>query len=400
MALNSPAPTTGIDRELTGSDFKSAFAFQTAYNALNNPLALIPLRKGEGGIKIAPTYAESPERPADREAVTQTQDQITYDGTVSSGVSLQSFEFFRSALCGAAETEFLLTSSLIEFTATGLIGDTGEFAGLSVGDYFFVSGSSEAANNVMFLVTAKADDENITTYPAPTVAATGDAITIKSNKTTTGENPTLVIMQDRAVDDSLGASASRHTTVYNGFINTATLTVPETGALTYEMAIQFERLVAGTSAVAGQTLAADTLDDPLSSVQNIENFILNGEYATCLIQSMSFEYSNNNLSSDAAGCSKRFGLGQITLSGSVKARSPKSNPFRFRNFYENGTNILGMGVTLNFGDGKYAVIIMDKCKITEHDQPTAAGSISSSECTYTAEKGQYGKTLRIFRNFS
>jgi hypothetical protein len=220
-----------------------------------------------------------------------------------------------------------------------------------------------------------------------------------SFKTTTGNEPTLIIMQDRAPDDT-AVGGMRYRTVYNGFTNTATLSIPETGPLTYESTIQFERKVDGNALIVGQSDAAPTADDALSSVQNIAEFIVNDTFATCSVKSMTLEYNNNNQVDQAAGCTQRLGLGQISLTGSLVARSPKSNPFRFRDFFENGTNVLGTGVVLDFGDGKKAVIIMDRIKITEHEQSTEANTVASSSCSFNAEKGQYGKTMRIFRNFS
>lgn len=397
--MPAPTPTTGIDRQLTGSDFNSFVAFQTAYNAINSPLVLRPLRKASGGIKYAPTYVQSPERPADREGVPQVQDVATLDATISSGVSIQSFELFRASVCGAAEVEFTATATTFAATATGFTGTSGWNNNLAVGDWFFPEGFTNPLNNVPYRVVSKTATE-VVTYPAPAaVQAAGPSITIKSFKTVTGDVPTLLIMQDRAPNDT-AAGGIDYKTAFNGFINTANMTIPETGPLTYETTIQFERIVAGNAIVAGQSDGAAFTDDALSSVQNIEQFIVNDIYATCSIKSMSFEYNNNNQVDQAAGCTQRIGLGQISLGGSIVARSPKSNPFVFRNYYEQGTNVLGTGVVLNFGSGRKAVIIMDRVKITEHEQSTEANVIASSSCTYSAEKGQYGKTLRIFRNFS
>ena len=397
--MPAPAPTTGIDRQLTGSDFNSFVAFQTAYNALNSPLVFRPLRKASGGIKYAPTYVQSPERPADREGVPQVQDVATLDATISSGVSMQSFELFRASVCGAAEVEFTNTAATYSATATGFTGASGWANNLAIGDWFFAEGFANPLLNVPYRVVSKTTTD-VVTYPAPAVTvAAGATVTMKSFKTLTGDMPTLLIMQDRAPSD-VAVGGVDYKTVFNGFINTANLTVPETGPLTYETTIQFEKRVDGSLIVAGQSDGAAFTDDVLSAVQNVEQFIVNDLYATCSVKSISFEYNNNNQVDQAAGCTQRIGLGQISLGGSIVARSPKSNPFVFRNYYEQGTNVIGTGVILNFGSGKKAVIIMDRVKITEHEQSTEANVVASSSCTYSAEKGQYGKTLRIFRNFS
>lgn len=397
--MSAPTPTTGIDRQLTGSDFNSFVAFQDAYNVLNSPLVLTPLRKGSGGVRIAPTYTESPERPADREGVAQVQDVETVEGNFSSAVSIQSFEWMRAALCGPAETEVSETGTDFAATGTGLTGASGWTDDLAVGDWIFAAGFANALLNVPYRVVSKTAT-TVNTYPVPAATeSAGASVTVKSFKTTTGDQPTLVIMQDRAPDDT-AVDDVRFRTVYNGFINTATLSIPETGALTFESSVQFERKVDGNEAIAGQSDAAPTTDDALSALQNIEQFIVNDIYATCLVKSMTFEYNNNNQVDQAAGCTQRLGLGQISLTGSIVARSPKSNPFRFRDYFENGTNLLGTGVVLDFGSGRKAVIIMDRVKITEHDQPTEANVVASSSCSFNAEKGQYGKTMRIFRNFS
>lgn len=397
--MTAPLPTTGLDRQLTGSDFNSFISFQTAYNALNSPLVLTPLRKGSGGIKVAPTYTESPERPADREGVAQVQDIKTIEATIASGVSLQSFELFRSTLCGPAEVE--TTEAGVDFaaTATGFEGASGWTADFAAGDWFFVEGFVAASLNTAYRVVSKTSTA-VVTYPVPAVTeAAGASVTIKSFKTTTGDTPTLVTMQDRAPDDTAPGGVD-YKTAYNGFINTAEFVIPETGPLTYSSTVQFEKVVDDNELIAGQSDAAATSDDALTAVQNIAAFIVNDVFATCSVKSMTLSYTNNNQSDAAAGCGQRFGLGQIGLTGSIVARSPKSNPFVFRDYYEQGTNVLGTGVVLDFGAGKKAVVIMDRVKITEHDQSTEASVIASSNCSFNAEKGQYGKTLRIFRNFS
>jgi hypothetical protein len=392
-------PTTGIDRQLTGSDFNSFFAFQTAYGSVNAPLVFQPLRKGSGGIKYAPTYTQSPERPADREGVAQVQDIANLDATISSGVSLQSFGLFRASICGVAETTTSQTATTFSTTATTVTGPSGWTNDLAIGDWFFAEGFTAGVLNIAYQVVSKTATA-VTTYPTPAVVeAAGASVTIKSFKTVTGDTPTLLTMQDRAPDDT-AVGGVRYRTAYNGFINTATMTIPETGPLTYETTVQFEKLLPSVESVVGQSDLPATTDDALSAVQNIEQFIVNNQFATCSVKSMSFQYSNNNQVDNAAGCGQRFGLGQISLSGSIVARSPKSNPFVFRNYFENGTNITGTGVVLNFGSGKKAVIIMDRIKITEHEQSSEANVIASSSCTFNAEKGQYGKTLRIYTNFN
>lgn len=397
--MTAALPTTGLDRQLTGSDFNSFISYQTAYNALNSPLVLTPLRKGSGGIKVAPTYTESPERPADREGVAQVQDLKTIEASISSGVSIQSFELLRATICGAAEAEVSVSASDFAATGTGFSGASGWTANLSVGDWFFAGGFANAALNAAYRVVSKTATA-VVTYPVPAAAeAAGAAVTMKSFKTTTGDTPTLITMQDRAPDDTAVGGVD-YKTAYNGFINTAEFVIPETGALTYSSTVQFEKVVDGSAIVAGQSDAPATSDDALTAVQNIAAFIVNDVFATCSVKSMTLSYTNNNQSDAAAGCGQRFGLGQIGLTGSIVARSPKSNPFVFRDYYEQGANVLGTGVVLDFGGGKKAVIIMDRVKITEHDQSTEASVIASSNCSFNAEKGQYGKTLRIFRNFS
>ena len=397
--MTAALPTTGLDRQLTGSDFNSFISYQTAYNALNSPLVLTPLRKASGGIKVALGYTESPERPANREGIAQVPGAKTIEATISSGVSIQSFELLRATICGAAEVETAEAGIDFAATATGFEGASGWTADLAAGDWFFAEDFANAALNTAYRVVSKTSTA-VVTYPAPAATeAAGAAVTMKSFKTTTGDTPTLITMQDRAPDDT-AAGGIDYKTAYNGFINTAEFVIPETGALTYSSTAQFEKLVEGNAIIAGQSDAPATSDDALTAVQNISAFIVNDIFATCSVKSMTLSYTNNNQADEAAACGRRFGLGQIGLTGSIVARSPKSNPFVFRNYYEQGTNVLGTGVVLDFGGGKKAVIIMDRVKITEHDQSTEASVIASSNCSFNAEEGQYGKTLRIFRNFS
>jgi hypothetical protein len=401
MAANVGTSTT--TRKLQGSDTSVYYALQANEGELNDPLVLTPLRRSEGSNKRTTAYSEGSEAPQSRQAIKQIAESIEATAEISTSVSKQSIANFIAALCGGDETVLTDTDTGYAATGTGFTGANDAFLGYAVGDYVFVEGFANATIDRIYLITAKADDETITTYPTPAATeSAGASVTAQVNKSYSGDEPTLLIMQKRITDLSKTDDLD-YQTDYDGYIGSFSLGIPETGALTSSMSIGFGSSVSGTDKVTGQSDSAIPADAALSSsksAQNVEDFIINGVTAMCSVKSMEIEYGNNTETDAAAGCTTQYSLGTITCTAAIVVRAPISSPLVWRDYYIAGTDLSSVGVTLNHGGGDKTVLIMDNCKVTEHEQPDAGGTTANASVTCTAQVNDtLSSTFRIYRNW-
>ena len=166
MALNSK--TTVDSALLQGSDFVTAYAFQTTEGQLNSPLNLTDVRRGSGKVRVNKAYTEGNEIPQDRQAVEQLQDTDETVLELSSGVSKQSVQFAIAALCGGDETQVSVTAATIAADANGFVASSGTpFADLNVGDGFWISGYTDSTIDGFYIVGVKNSGADIETTIAP-----------------------------------------------------------------------------------------------------------------------------------------------------------------------------------------------------------------------------------------
>ena len=163
-------PTTVTDRQLSGGDWAVYLSEQTAQGSINASPVWHPERRTEGRIKSVPSYTTSAEVSLDFNPSQQVQDGRESTGEISFELTKQKISRLFAAIYGA-ETQVTENSTTIAATVSGFTSTDGSFANIEVGDYPYFSGLAAAANNKGYRVTAKADDDTITTYPAPPVVA-------------------------------------------------------------------------------------------------------------------------------------------------------------------------------------------------------------------------------------
>lgn len=393
-------PTTVTDRQLSGGDWAVYLSEQTASGAVNTSPVWTPERRTEGRIKFTPSYVTSSEVTGDFNPVSQIQDGKESVGEISFELTKQKINRLFAAIYGA-ETQVTETSSTIAATASGFTSTDDSFADVAVGDFIFVTGFANSALNITYRITAKADNDTISTYPAPAATATASAsITVKSFKTANANTPTYFSGQNRVIDQSKTDDIDFQTFV-DGLINAFSVEIGESGVITGSQTIQFARKLDGTAAVSGQTTAAATTDAPLSAVQNVANWYLNDVTALCELKSATISISNENQRDQAAGCGDRYVRGSnpvITVEG-VK-RSSVANSMVVRDYFVEGTRV-GFAVEFSHGNGEKTVITIPQCVVTAHDMPDTQNVISNDEFTLTAEKSAaLGYSIAVFRNWS
>lgn len=390
-------PTIINDRQLVGGDFSVYVSTQTTKGAIDANPVFEPVRRVSGRAKKAITYTESAEVSLDYNGVTQIQDGKELTAEIETEATEQTVKFLISALHGT-EQVVSVAGITIASTVSGFTDSANGFTNIAAGDFVFVGGFANTAINRHYLVTAKANNGAITTYPAPAAAvAAGASVTVKTNKTYNANTPTYYTVQNRVTDLSAVGDVS-YETQYDHIINQITFAVGETGVITSTVSMLGEKEVEGDLLISGQTTSGISTDAPLSSLQSIADWFFNGESALCILKSATFTVNNNYQSDDAAGCTKRYGRGQPQFTFEGSSRSNVSDSKKVERLYKNGTRI-SFGVTADHGSGKKTVIMLHKAILTEHSQPDENNAISADTFSGSAEKSTYGYTMAVFRNW-
>jgi len=393
-------PTTVTDRQLSGGDWAVYLSEQTAQGSINANPVWQPERRTDGRIKSVPSYTTSAEVSLDFNPSQQVQDGRESTGEISFELTKQKISRLFAAIYGA-ETQVTETSATIASTVTGFTSTDASFTDIAVDDFIFVTGFVNTALNRTYRVTAKADADTISTYPAPAAVVSASAsVTVKSFKTANANLPTYFSGQNRVIDQSKVNDIDYQTFV-DGLINAFSVEIGESGIITGSQTIQFARKLDGTGAISGQTDAAATTDAPLSAVQNVANWYLNDVTALCELKSATISISNENQRDQAAGCGDRYVRGSnpvITVEG--VSRSSVANSMVIRDYFDNATRI-GFAVELSHGGADRTVIVIPQTVVTAWDAGDGQNVISNNEFTLTAEKSaSLGYSIAVFRNWS
>lgn len=392
-------PTTVTDRQLSGGDWAVYLSEQTTAGVINTSPVWDSERRVSGRIKSNPSYVTSAEVSLDFNPSAQVQDGRESTGEISFELTKQKISRAFAAIYGA-ETQVTETSATIAATVSGFTSTDASFTDVVVGDFIFVTGFVNTALNRTYRVTAKADADTISTYPAPAAtAAAAASVTVKSFKTVNANLPTYFSGQNRVIDQSKVNDIDFQTFV-DGLINAFSVEIGESGIITGSQTIQFARKLDGTGAISGQTDAAATTDAPLSAVQNVANWYLNDATALCELKSATISISNENQRDQAAGCGDRYVRGSnpvITVEG--VSRSSIANSMVIRDYFDNATRI-GFAVELSHGGADRTVIVIPQTVVTAWDMPDGQNVIANNEFTLTAEKdAALGYSIAVFRNW-
>lgn len=400
MAVNTE--TTITDRLLSGSDFNVFYDFQATKGAVNSNPDWTAFRRGEGIPTTVKSFTEGANIPTDRQAVKQIEESDEYMAELSGGTTKQNIAMLVASLAGGNEVQRTDTGTGYAATASGFTDTGGEFVNYNVGDVIFFDGFANTELNRGYMITAKADSNTISTSPTPAATETaGASVTASCNVTYSGEAETLMMMQQRAPDNTKVGNTD-YQTYYDGYIDTFGLEIPDTGVVTSSMSVKFGEKVAGSAAISGQTDNAQMTDPELSAVSNIKAFYVGNTKQNCLVKSMSVELANNYQADDGAGCDKQYSIGQLAVTGTVVVRSPISAPFVWRDYYRNATDIGSLAVEMSHdsSDTDQTFIVIDNVKVTEHSQPTGSNTTANSEASYTAQRNDtLGTTIRVYRNW-
>lgn len=391
-------PTTVTDRQLSGGDWRFYLSPQTNQGAVNASPVWQPVRRTDGGLDENITYTQSAEVSLDFNPSAQIQDGRELTSELSFELTKQTVGYLLAAIYGT-EVTVTATADTVASTVTGF---TGTPTGLNVGDYVFVSGF-DAPNeglNRTYRVTDRPTATSISTSPAPVAAvAAGDTVTVQTSRTTNANDATYFEGQERVIDQSKAGNID-YQTVYDGLINAFTLEIGESGVITGSQTIQFGNKEPGTSLISGQTDAAALSDAPLSAVQNLANWYLDGESALCKLKSATISISNENQRDQAAGCVDRYVRGQPAITVESVSRSSIADSMKIRDYRNNSTRV-GFGVEFDHGNGERTVISIPQVVVTAWSMEKSQSVISNNNISMGAEKdATLGYAIGIFRNWS
>ena len=392
--------TTVNDRSLSGNDISVFLSPQTVKGAINATPVFDPFRRTEGKPKQEITYVQSSEVKSNRQGRTQVQDAATYTGELAFELSQDTAKYFDGMLHGTSVDNSVASVITIGSTATGFISTGTDFAGLSAGDWFFVTGFADTTINGYYKIETYTDSNNIDTYTAPlAIEAEGATVSLESMKTSSGSDQTYYTTQTRTVDKSAVGDID-YRTFFDAVINTGSIEVGETGIVSGSFALAIEALSAGNSLVSGQTDNAADTSDPVSAINNISNIYVDGVSSDCGVKSFGFEFNNNYQGDRSAGCSgERYAFGDVDATGSLVTRAVISNTFDWRNKFEASTPV-ALACVFTWSDGRWMILEIMRAKLTEHSMPDGSNVVSSNEMSYSAEEDPTtGATVQLFRNF-
>jgi len=364
------------ERLLSGNDFGVYLSKQTAKGAIDANPVFTPYRRTEGKLRKNVSYVQSSEVKTNRQARQNVKDNTDFSAEISSEFTKQTVSFLNDAIQGV-ETVVSNTSVNIAADANGFVASAGTpFSGMSVGDYVFVSGFSDAALNRNYLISAVNSALDIETSPVPTATEVeGASVTVGSNRTTSASTIPYFTAQTRMTDTSKVLNTD-YQTFFDVQINTASFEIGESGTVTGSVAMVAEELVVGTGIVSGQTDAPADVSSPLSAVNDVVRIWVNGIDSDCIVKSSGFEFSNNM----------------------QEDRAPIDLSTVWRDRYLDGT-LISLAFELNHGGGEFTIIEIPQAVITEHQIPDTTSVVANSEMTYVAEEDSRGFTAVVYRNW-
>jgi len=330
-------------------------------------------------------YLQSAEVADDDQPVEQIADTATYQADIEFEATKQTFEYLPKAIQAVEETVLTLAETDIEANALGYVDAAGDgFAPVSVNDYIYVDGYDLAANNGWKRVTVKNGDDDIEVLPATAVEAAGDSVTFTCYKNVSASTVPKYTAQTRIVDLSKAGNID-YASYYSGVIDAFSMSIGESGLVTGSANFKFEKKVAGTAVIAGQTDAAADTSAKIHSSNHVKAFWIDGVRQDCVIKSMEFSFAQNFNADKAAACpGEEYTGGTKTLSGGLVSRLATSNSTVWRDRYQDGTNV-ALAFEILHTDGSNTLISIPRAKITAHAIPDTNGVISTSDMTYTAE---------------
>lgn len=393
--------TNVTDRAMRGSDFSVGISVQADKGVIDPNPVFTPYRRTEGKTTKTVNYTEDPTVNNGMQGLEQILESKDLGAELSSSFSKQSVDLIIQAL-HAAEVAIAIAETDISSTATGFDTAAGDFSALAVGDGIWVGGFVDTTINGFYIVsTVSALSINVTIAPAA-IEAAGASVTIDTNRAWNADAACYNTIQTRATDKSAVGEVSHHT-LYDALLSTLSVEIGEVGIVTNSATFVASQEVPGNAEIAGQAYAASLTDRSVTSVKggdaSVQGFYVNGDSATCIVKSLSFEINNNHEKDESAACDALFVRGQPTFSGSASIRSKISAPFTWRDYSWESTRV-EIGVLVSHGSGDETFVMFRQNVITEATMPDGNGAVSNTDASFVCEKDSDADvTVAVYRNW-
>jgi hypothetical protein len=395
-----------MSSSLTGSDFLVYLTQQATQGQVDSNPVFTKYRRTGGKPEKQPGYTNSNEVVTGRQAQRQILDDLNYEYTLEAELTQEKRDFIANALFGTYTTAVgISANNTIAFNSTSnQITDTGAtgslFDNVNVGQWIFVTGSTNDENNIAYYVTGKPDADTLQCQNVPQTVAEGDPITIGGQMVRSADDRNFLTVQRRVTNTSQPDNFD-FTTQLDAFIGQWTLTVPPTGIVTNSFAIQATQQLPGLDSIPGQTDLAEDTSNPISAVTDVLGIYLNYEQVDADLTEMSVDFNSNLTAVDQAGFlgAKCISPKTVTCSGTLNAIETLDNPLRMQLLYENST-AFSLSVLVQWTDGRKMVVTMHNCLYTAGSQPDGADDDALFQGTYTAQKDNtFNTTVQVDVNW-
>ena len=387
---------------LVGSDFGVGITQQATQGSVDANPEFVTFRRTSGKPEKVVGYTTSNEVVTGRQAQKQLIDTVTLEYTLEGELTQEKKEFLTNALFAETLTPVNISGSTnIAFDATANeITDAGAsgslFDDVNVGQWLFVTGSSNAALNIRYYVTAKPDADTLSVVDVPVTLGAGDAVTIKGTMIRSGDTTSLLSMQ-KTVTDTTAVGDKAYITQIDALIGQFILTLPPTGIVTTSYGITAGQQLDGDEAISGQSYATEDTSNVISAVTDTDGIYLNYVQADADLTEMTIDFNSNLSSIPQAGRlgAKYVAPKTVTCGGTLNAVEADDNPLRFQTYLENSTRF-ALSVAFTWPDGRQLVATQHQCLFTSGSQADGAEDDSLFNGTYAAEKDStFGTTLQI-----
>lgn len=392
---------------LNGTDFSVGITQQAAQGSVDASPVFTPYRRTSGKPEKTVGFTNSNEVVTGRQAQKQILDTIAYEYTLEGELTQEKKAFLRNALFSdthspvaiTANTNLAFDSTLNEITDAGASGIL--FTNVKVGQWIFVTGSSNPDLNIRYYVTDKPDSDTLSVVNVPATLGAGDAITIVGTMLRSADTTSLVTLQKTVTNTSAVADDLDYITQIDALIGQLVLTLPPTGIVTTTLGVTAAEQLAGVLKISGQSYASEDTSIPISAVTDTDGIYLNYVQADADLTEMTVDFNSNLSSINQAGNlgAKCVVPKTVTCTGTLNAIEKTDNPLRFQTLYENATRF-SLSTAFIWSDGREMVVTMHQCVFTDGSQPDGAEDDALFNGTYAAEKDDvFGTTLQIDTNW-
>lgn len=296
---------------------------EVTYGVTPTTPTLIETRMTGESLDFAREVTISEELRSDRQRSGSTTTSASASGSIDHELSYGTYDdFFESAFYNAWSTPLAISSADIDTTAGGLTdsGAGAAFTSVVVGQWIKVDGfvANSGENNLYYKVIAKADNDNITTQPAPpSIEVSAGTITADGSQLVGGSTQKSFTMERRFTDLDAGTVFE----IFNGMIvDTFSLSFENGSILGGSFGFIGSDFTASGTTIPGSTDQAATTTDVLNAVGNLLDIRIDGVASTDCFLSLSVDYANNLREQRCIGsiATAGIGTGTIDATGSIE----------------------------------------------------------------------------------